>query len=43
MKKEYIVGTLAVLGAIALFAYFSKPKTKAKDFLNATGGCGCGA
>jgi hypothetical protein len=43
MKKEFIIGGLALVGAIALYAWFSKPKTNEQGFLNATGGCGCGA
>jgi hypothetical protein len=43
MKKEIIIGGLALVGAIALFAWFSKPKKKSDNFYSATGGCGCGA
>ena len=43
MKKEIIIGGLALVGAIALYAWFRKPKTNEQGFLNATGGCGCGA
>jgi hypothetical protein len=43
MKKGYLVGGLAIVGVIALLAWYSKPKTDAQGFLNATGGCGCGA
>jgi hypothetical protein len=44
MKKEYIIAGLALVGAIALFAYLQpKPKKNKDGFYNATGGCGCGA
>ena len=43
MKKEYIIAGLAVVGAIALFAFYSKPKKKIERFYSATNGCGCGA
>ena len=43
MKKEYIIGGLALVGAIALFAWYNKPKKNSEGFFNATGGCGCGA
>lgn len=39
MKKEYIIGGLAIVGAIALFAYL-KPKTSKRNsegFFGATG------
>jgi hypothetical protein len=43
MKKEYIIGGLAILGAIALFAYLKPtPKKNSDNFYNASG-CGCGA
>jgi hypothetical protein len=37
MKKEYLVGGLAVLGAIALVAYFKKPKRNSEGFFGASG------
>ena len=38
MKKEYIIGGLALVGAIALFAYLKpKPKLNSDGFFNATG------
>lgn len=37
MKKEYLVGGLAVLGAIALFAYLKKPKRNSEGFFGASG------
>lgn len=45
MKKEYVIGGLAIVGAIALFAYL-KPKTakiNSEGFYNAGGryGLGC--
>ena len=44
MKKQYIIGGLALVGVIALFAFYSKPKKNADGFFNASGGgCGCGA
>ena len=42
MKKQYIIGGLAVLGAIALYAWYKTPKKNSENFYNA-GGCGCGA
>lgn len=42
MQKSYIIGGLAVVGAIALFAWYFAPKNNKDVFLNA-GGCGCGA
>ena len=41
MKKEYVIGALAIVGVIALFAFYSKPKKNSEGFFNA-GGCGCG-
>ena len=38
MKKEYIIGGLAILGAIALVAYLRKPKRNSEGFYNAGGG-----
>jgi|694.fasta_scaffold00162_55 hypothetical protein len=43
MEKKYIVGGLAVVGALALLAWYFTPKKSSDKFLNATGGCGCGA
>jgi hypothetical protein len=37
MKKEYIIGGLAIVGAIALFNYLSKPKTNSDSFVAANG------
>ena len=37
MKKEYVIGGLAILGAIALIAYLNKPKKNSEGFFNATG------
>jgi len=43
MNKAYIIGGLAIVGAIVLFAYLQpKPKKNSDGFFNATGGCGCG-
>jgi hypothetical protein len=42
MKKEYIIGGLALLGAIGVIAYLNKPKRNSEGFFNAsgrTGGC----
>jgi hypothetical protein len=42
MKKGYLVGGLAIIGAIALIAYF-KPKGKKTDkFVSASGGMSSG-
>jgi len=41
MKKEYIIGGLALVGVIALFAWYSKPKKNKEGFYGASG-CGCG-
>ncbi len=38
MKKGYLVGGLAIVGAIALIAYLRKPKMNSEGFFNATGG-----
>ncbi len=38
MEKKYIVGGLAILGAIALVAYLRKPKRNSEGFFNAGGG-----
>jgi len=44
MKKEYIIGGLALVGIIALFAFYKKPKKNQEGFYSASGGgCGCGA
>jgi hypothetical protein len=43
MKNSYIIGGLAIVGVIALLAWYSKPKKNADGFFSATGGCGCGA
>jgi len=40
MKKGYLVGGLAVLGAIALIAWYKKPKRNSEGFFGATGGTG---
>lgn len=37
MKKQYIVGGLVVLGAIALFAWYKKPKKNSDGFYNMYG------
>jgi hypothetical protein len=38
MKKEYIVGGLAILGGLSLLAYFkSKPRRNSQGFFNALG------
>jgi hypothetical protein len=43
MKKEYVITGLAILGAVALFTWYSsKPKKNSDGFFSATGGCGCG-
>jgi hypothetical protein len=38
MEKKYIVGGLAILGAIALVAYLRKPKRNSEGFFGADGG-----
>ena len=38
MKKEYLFGGLAIVGAIALVAYLRKPKRNEDGFFGATGG-----
>jgi hypothetical protein len=44
MKKEYVIGGLALVGVIALFAFYSQSKKNKEGFYNASGGgCGCGA
>jgi hypothetical protein len=42
MKKEYIIGGLALVGVIALIAFYTKPK-KNKDGFYGASGCGYGA
>jgi hypothetical protein len=37
MEKKYIIGGLAIVGAIAVFAYLNKPKKNSEGFFNATG------
>ena len=38
MEKKYLLGGLAVIGAVALFMYFKpKSKTSTDGFLNASG------
>ena len=37
MKKEYLVGGLAIIGAIALIAYIRKPKSNSDNFFSADG------
>jgi hypothetical protein len=46
MKKEYIIGGLALLGVIAIATYLNKPKRNSEGFFGAngrmsrvTGGC----
>lgn len=41
MKKHYIIGGLAIVGVIALIAWYNKPKKNSDGFFNASG-CGCG-
>jgi len=41
MKKQYLIGGLALLGAIALIALLNKPKKNKEGFYGASG-CGCG-
>jgi len=44
MKREYIIGGLALVGIIALFTFYKKPKKNQEGFFDATGNsdCGCG-
>ena len=42
MKKGYLVSGLAIVGAIALLVWYSKPKKNSDGFFNASGGCNCG-
>jgi hypothetical protein len=38
MKKEYIIGGLAIVGGLSLLAYFtSKPRRNSEGFFNAVG------
>jgi hypothetical protein len=37
MKKEYIIGGLALLGVIGLVSYLRKPKRNSEGFFGATG------
>ena len=37
MKKEYILGGLALFGVIAIVAYVQKPKRNSDGFFNAMG------
>jgi hypothetical protein len=37
MKKGYVIGGLAVLGAIALISWYKKPKKNSEGFFGATG------
>ena len=37
MEKKYIIGGLAIVGAIALISYLNKPKKKSEGFLGADG------
>ena len=42
MKKGYLIGSVAVLGAIVLFAWYKTPKKNSEGFFNAqgkSGGC----
>ena len=43
MEKKYIIGGLALVGVIALIAWYNQPKKNKDGFYNTTGGCGCGA
>jgi hypothetical protein len=43
MEKKYIIGGLAIVGVIALLAWYNMPKKNKEGFYSATGGCGCGA
>ena len=40
MKKEYIIGGLALLGVIGVISYLNKPKRNSEGFFGASGG-GC--
>ena len=37
MKKEYIIGGLALLGVIGVISYLRKPKRNSEGFFNALG------
>jgi hypothetical protein len=37
MKKEYIIGGLALLGVIGVISYLRKPKRNSEGFFGATG------
>jgi hypothetical protein len=37
MKKGYVIGGLAVLGAIALISWYKKPKRNSEGFFGADG------
>ena len=37
MKKEYLIGGLAILGVISLIAYLNKPKRNSEGFFGADG------
>jgi hypothetical protein len=37
MQKGYVIGGLAVLGAIALISWYKKPKKNSEGFFGATG------
>jgi hypothetical protein len=37
MEKKYIIGGLALLGGLALIAYFRKPRRNSEGFFGATG------
>jgi hypothetical protein len=37
MKKEYIIGGLALLGVIGVVSYLRKPKRNSEGFFNAQG------
>jgi len=37
IKKEYIIGGLAILGGIGVIAYLNKPKKNSEGFFNASG------
>jgi len=44
MNKGYLVGGLAIVGAIALFAYLRpKPRRNSEGFFGASGGMGSGS
>ena len=44
MKKGYLVGGLAIVGAIALIAYLRpKPRKNSEGFFSASGGMGAGS